>query len=409
MAKKQKKFKPKEVPTKHQLSRWQREKRIQRIIISVAAVFLVGVISYVGYSHYNNDVKPLHEIVIEVNDISFNMGYYVKMLDAQTRTVCALSKAFTSAQVRTYIEDAELMKQGANDLGIVVTTQEIDKEIEEGNELPNEKVYRDMVGAKLLGGKLWDYFDSQLPDKMEQARIQVMLVDGQNVANNMTAAIQSGGNFTALANDFSCNSKIQGDLGWLPEELMPSPLIWIVASSLEPGNVSSPTYDSSATKDVGYWLIEVTEKDEEKGIKARAILLGSRAEADEVKTKLGSGNFTSLAEEHSQHESKDNGGELGWLKQGDTGSDAFDRVAFELPLNEVSEPVKDESVQTKGGYWIVKVLDKGEHELSEEVKKGLSNNDFTQWFEEQRENNTINNYLDEKKKSWAAERVLEGR
>ena len=139
------------------------------------------------------------------------------------------------------------------------------------------------------------------------------------------------------------------------------------------------------------------------------MLLGSKAEAERVKAELVSRNFSSLAKEYSQHESKDEGGELDWLKQGDMGSEAFDEVAFNITANEVSEPVKDESVQTTGGYWIVKVVDRGERELEEKVKEGLIDNHFNDWFEEWQENSTIENLLDEEKKAWAVDRVLQGR
>ena len=257
--------------------------------------------------------------------------------------------------------------------------------------------------------KLSGYFASQLPDTMEQAHVQVMLVESQEMADAVMAKIESSGNFTALVDEFSCNPQIEGDLGWLPQELMPRASIGEVAFSLEPGE-SSKIYDQSATKNVGYWLIEVTDKNEEKGIKARAMLLGSEQEALEIKSKLDKGeDFAVLAKEYSQHGSKDDGGELGWLKQGDMNSETFDEIAFNLPLNSVSEPVKDESAQTEGGCWIAKVLQKGEHELSEEIKERLTSNDFAQWLQEQRENNTINNYLDEEKRAWAVDRVLKRR
>jgi len=409
LAKKQKKVKPREVPTKRQLSKWQRQTKIRRIIIIATAVFLGGILGYVGYSYYNGQIKPLREVVIEVNDNSFNMDYYVKLLDAQTRDMEPNYVYYMVDQVVRYIEDAELMKQGANSLGIVVTTQEIDEEINK-NELPNDKVYRDMIATSLLGEKLLeDYFGSQLPDTMEQAHIQVMLVESKEVANSVITKIGDNEDFATLVGEFSCNPQLGGDWGWLPKELMPNTLIADAAFSLEPGEVSQPIYDESATKSVGYWLIEVTDKDEE-GINARAILLGSEQEAQEVKAKLDSGeDFAQLAEEYSQHEaSKDDGGNLGWLKKGDM-SGTFDDLAFGLPLNEVSNPVKDESAQTKGGCWIVKVVEKGEHELGEEVKKMLTSNDFAEWLQEQKESSVINNYLDEEKKSWAIEKVLEGR
>ncbi|HUV46407.1 MAG TPA: peptidylprolyl isomerase, partial [Dehalococcoidia bacterium] len=310
--------------------------------------------------------------------------------------------------IARYIEDAELMRQEAKALDIVASREEIDTAIEE-KEYPNDNIYRDIVETEILYQKLSGYFDSALPDTMEQAHVQVMLVESQEMADAVMSKIESSGNFTALVDEFSCNPQIEGDLGWLPQELMPNSLIGEVAFSLEPGETSK-IYDESAIKNVGYWLIEVTDKNEEGGIKGRAMLLGSEQEALEIKSKLDKGeDFAVLAKEYSQHGSKDDGGELGWLKQGDMNSEAFDEIAFNLPLNSVSESVKDESVQTEGGCWIAKVLQKGEHELGEEIKERLTSNDFAQWLQEQRENNTINNYLDEEKRAWAVDRVLKRR
>jgi parvulin-like peptidyl-prolyl isomerase len=274
--------------------------------------------------------------------------------------------------------------------------------------LPKDKIYCDIVAVGLLGEKIQEYFASALPDTMEQAHVQVMLVESQEVADAVMAKIESSGNFTAPIDEFSCNSQTEGDLGWLPQELMPNPLIEELAFSIKPGELGK-VYDESTTKDIGYWLIEVTDKNEEKGIKVRAMLLGNKTEADEVKAKLAGGNFTALAKEYSQHDSKDDGGELGWLKQGDMNSETFDETAFSLPLNEISEPVQDKTIQTAGGYWIVKVLAREERELEEVAKTELVQKALNEWFQEQWESSIINDYIDAEKRAWAVNRVLKGR
>jgi len=374
LAKKQKKAIPERAPTKHQLSKWQRQTRIRRIVIIAAVVFLVGISSWVGYGYYEDRIKPFREVVIMVNDVPFTMEYYVKTLDAYTKGMAPEEIYYMAGDIAKMIADniiqAEVLRQGAKNLDIEVTTEEIDAKLEE-YELPNDRIYRDIISSDLLQENLKEeYFGPQLPDTMEQAHVQVMLAESEEVATELIAEIETGGNFTALAEEFSCNSSIEGDLGWLPRELMPNTLIADAAFNLTMGEISQPIYDETAAKNVGYWLIEVTGRQDEE-VEARAMLLGSEAEAERVKAELVGGNFSSLAGEHSQHESKDEGGELGWLKQGDIGSEAFDAVAFNITANEVSEPVKDESVQTAGGYWIVKVIDRGVHQLEEDVKEGL--------------------------------------
>jgi len=408
LAKKQKKATPKRVPTKHQLSKWQRQTKIRRIVIIAAVVFLAGILSWVGYEYYEDyKSNPMREVVIEVNGVPFTMENYVKTLDAYTEGVESQMVYYMTDRVANDIIQGELLRQGAKNLGIEVTPEEIDAGLVEYG-LPNDKVYQDIIRSVLLQGKLEEYLGFQLPNTMEQAHVQVMLVESEEVADEVITKIEAGGNFTALVEEFSCNSSIEGDLGWLPQELMPNTLIADAAFNLTPGGISQPIYDESATKNVGYWLIEVTDE-EDKKIKARAMLLGSEAEAEWVKDELVSENFSSLAKEYSQHESKDEGGELGWLEEGDMGSEAFDQVAFNITANEVSEPVEDESAQTTGGYWLVKVVDRGDHQLATDVREGLRDKRFNDWFEEWKENSTIENLLDEEKKERAVNKVLEGR
>jgi len=413
LAKKQKKATTKRTPTKHQLSKWQRQTKIRRIVIIAAAVFLAGILSWVGYESYKDyESNPAHEVVFEVNDVRFTMEYYLKILDAYTAGM-----NYTDIyQYADYIADMaaddiinnELQKQGAKNLGIEVTSEEIDASLQQYG-LPDNEAYRDIIEGVLLEQKLKEeYFGAKLNATMEQAHVQVMLAESQEVADEVITKVEAGGNFTALAEEFSCSSSIEGDLGWLPEELMPNTLIANAAFNDTVGDISQPIYDETATKDVGYWLIEVTGAQNET-INAQVMLLGSEAEAEQVKAELAAGgNFSALAGNYSQHESKTEGGKLDELKPGDMGSTAFDQVAFNLTANEVSEPVKDESVYTTGGYWLVNVVDRGNHELSDSVKQQLIDNHYNTWLAEWKENSTIENRLDPEKKSWAINQILAG-
>ena len=421
--------------------------KIRRIVIIAAVVFLAGIFSWVGYGLYQDyKSNPSREVAIEVNGVPFTVEYYVKMLDIyvdnyinftvntyldfymqaynatreetiQLLTSNAISDLsqntdniadMITGQVADDIINVELLRQGAKNLDIEVTSEEIDAKLAE-LEWPDERVYQDIIRSALLQEKLGEYFGSQLPDTMEQAHVQAMLVESQEVAIELIGEIEAGGNFTALVEEFSCNPWIEGDLGRLPRELMPNTLIADAAFNLTVGEISQPINDATATKDVGYWLIEVTDKHDEE-INALVMLLGSEAEAERVKAQLAAGgNFSALAMEYSQHESKTEGGGLGWLEKGDMGSETFDKVAFNLTDNEVSAPVKVESVQTTGGYWLVKVIERGEHELTTNAREGLIDKHLNDWFEELRENSTIENRLNKEKIEWAVSEVLRKR
>ena len=177
--------------------------RIRRIVIIAAVVFLAGILSWAGYGYYKDRVEPWREVVIKVNDVPFTMEYFVKVLDVYTQgmepeSIYSMANYIVNMVADNIIE-AELLRQGAKNLGIEVTSEEIDAGLKE-YELPNERVYRDMISATLLQEKLEEeYFGSQLPGTMEQAHVQVMLVESQEVATELIAEIEAGGNFTALA------------------------------------------------------------------------------------------------------------------------------------------------------------------------------------------------------------------
>ena len=419
---------------------------MRRIVIIAATVFLVGIGLWVGISEIGNRRArnaPLREVVIEVNGVPFTMEYFLDTLDIyvgnyisttvntyldfymqasnytreeaiQELTSSAIYDLSQNAdnigdmitdQVADDIVNAELMRQGAEDLGIEVTTEEIEARLTEYG-LPNDRAYQDLIRATLLQEKLGEYFDPGLNATMEQAHVQVMFVESEEVADEVTASVESGGNFTALAGEFSRNSTVEGDLGWLPRELMPTTLIANAAFNLTPGETIHRIHDTTATKNIGYWLIEVTGT-QNATIDALVMLLGSQSEAERVKAELASGGtFSTLAESYSQHESKTNGGKLDGLIRGDMGSIAFDEVAFNLTVNEVSEPVKDELVQTFGGYWLVRVVDRGNHELEDAVREELINTYFNDWLEDWSEQSAIEILLDAEKKQWAVSQIL---
>ena len=105
-------------------------------------------------------------------------------------------------------------------------------------------------------------------------------------------------------------------------------------------------------------------------IKARHILVKTEEEAKTVKDELTKGgNWDELAKKYSTDKSNaSRGGDLGLFPRGRMVPE-FDEVAFSLPLNEISNPVK-----TQFGYHLIKVEEKKAAELQtlEQVEKSVT-------------------------------------
>jgi foldase protein PrsA len=139
---------------------------------------------------------------------------------------------------------------------------------------------------------------------------------------------------------------------------------------------------------------------EAEQVKASHILVADEATANEIKQKLADGaDFAELAKEYSTDEgTKENGGELGFFAKG-TMVTEFDDVAFTLPVNEISDPVK-----TDYGYHIIKVEEKKEAkeanfddskaEIKETLIEQKLETEYSTWLEEKQQDYDIENSLE---------------
>ena len=421
LTKKRKIEKPKREVTRRQLSHWQQQRRRERIIRGIGIFIIVAVLGIMGVGWYISQYQPLHQTVIKVNDAKFNMDYYVKMLKLYGGGQPSYYIYGLAGEVVKVIERNELVRQGAMELGISVSNKEVDKELK-SYDPPLSKDYRDVVKAELLISKLRDeYFDQQVPLFTEQRHIMAMLLESESQVTEVRARLQNGENFTELAEELSLDyltKADKGDLDWHPQDVLAELLATSIpgeyAFSSDVGVLSQPIYDEEMIKGMGYWLIEVLEMQEEsEEAHVRAILLGSKEQAQAVRTSLGAGkDFASLAKELSQHDvSKEDGGDLGWLTSGMM-SPAFDEFVFNCEVGTLSEPIRDDMVVTTGGYWLLMVLDKDDNrQISDDDRdllKAMALNEWVLALWDDPENEVDDSYLDDEKKAWAVEKAMEG-
>jgi len=179
--------------------------------------------------------------------------------------------------------------------------------------------------------------------------------------------------------------------------------------------LSQPVYDEEISKGVGYWLVKVLDRnEEEEETHVQLMLLGSEAEAQQVTGRLEAGeDFATLAKEFSQLAGvEENEGEYS-LVPGMI-SPVMDEFVFdpETELETLSEPIRDETIATEGGYWLIEVVAEDEDRRIEvEDRDWLKAKALNEWVSslwEDPENEVDDSYLDDEKKAWAIEQAMRG-
>lgn len=346
------------------------------------------------------------------------MDYYTEMLSYFIKGVNSTQASLMADMVLGSIIRNELVIQYSPDFGITISDDEIAEELKK-LDVPNNEVRRDAYAADTLSQRLLsEYFDSLIPEKVTQVKVQALCTEKLDDAKEIIKRLDEGEEFEALAEELSVEpitKANKGDLGWLPQDYtgaawseLADSRLESIAFRLEPGTLSDPVYDPDVSKNGGYWIIEVIEREGDESSHIRGILAGSMEKANEIKTSLEQGeDFAELAETLSEHQrSAEYGGDLDWISK-DFGDKVLAELAFTLEPGTVSEPTFDETVPTDGAYWLVKVIEKEEErEIEPEVRDTINNEAFFNWLEQKEQESTIEYLLTEEQKTWAIEKVL---
>ena len=270
MARKTKSPLPREV-TKRRLARWQQERRRRRITIGIGALVIVAILVIIGYGVYATIIAPGKERVATVGDKHLTVVQY--------ETTLRLSPTLQTSAEDTLMAlvNFELIRQGAEELGIEVTDGEIIQELRESftgegeEELTDEELlrrynetlkylrvsseqFKEALATQVLAQKIEEHVKGEVPDVGElipHVHLQAIVVTTEEEAGNVTERLEGGEDFASLAAEYE-----GGDMGWVPQGML-SLEIEKFAFSPESGNVTK--YFATVE---GYSIIQVLETEE---------------------------------------------------------------------------------------------------------------------------------------------------
>ncbi len=387
----------------HATSRIERQAKIQRWLVIGSAVFVGAIALVVGIGLFVDRVAPRNEVVLKVNGRQFTLGYYVDALKTYSAGLTPVQLAAVTDSLSNQIARQEVIRQGAAAEGIVPSTSEIKEELQRQRIADNDAT-RDMAAATLASAALRERYRAALPTTMEQVRFEIMLVESRPVAAEVEAAVARGEPLANLVEVYSANAAIPVTQEYVPLELLANADVANMCRTLDPGQ-SAIVLDENTVKTVGYWLIEVVDRDDDGSILPRVMLLGTLEEANAAKARLATEDFATVAKDVSQYTTTDDTAELGWLTKEDVVSAAFNKAALALELNTVSDPVRDPEANTRGGYWFVRLLDRSVQTLSATNAESLAAQSVNEWYTALADVAVTEIDLSAEQKSWAIEQI----
>jgi len=217
----------------------------------------------------NGQVIPLQEYDNQINQAMSYLNQQ-QSFDASTPEGQA-AIAQLRRQVLGWMIDQALIEQAASKAGVTVTDDKVDAEIARliGNDAAKfdewlkangltRDTFRVQLQRELLSAALQEHVVGSMPTTVEQAHVRHILLASEADAMDVLLKLRSGGDFAALAKQYSqdkATSETGGDLGFFPRGVMPIE-IEAVAFALNPGQTSG-----IVKTDFGHHIIQVVERD----------------------------------------------------------------------------------------------------------------------------------------------------
>lgn len=336
-----------------------REISFRQIISIIILTLIVTVFVFFGY---NNMEQVGMGSAIEVDDTSVSIAEYqrewtrIDSMYAQFRQALGSSsqqKEFIKNQVVDSLVTQEMTHRVTKQLGIQVTPEEIVQVIIQDFPVFQEKgrFQRDRYEGVLKANQLKPAeFERQIAKEKAYKRA-VLMFEMALQPTTQEAALEA--KLEKLKKNVEFVSWETGDI--IKKQSIP---LSKTLERLQDGQFLKQVQDEFEQKKTG-----LGQKEQ---VKARHILIKTEpgnsdseakalAKIKEIQARLAKEDFGQLAKEFSQDEgSKVQGGDLGFFARGAMVPE-FEKTAFSLNPNQVSEPVK-----TNFGYHLIQVLEKKE-------------------------------------------------
>ncbi|MDP2661079.1 MAG: peptidylprolyl isomerase [Dehalococcoidia bacterium] len=373
---KKSKIVPQRVPTKRQLSRWQREERVRRITLISAAVAIFIIVAIPVFGFTREYVLKGRETVARVNQSTLNLSDFAKLLgvrgfliDNQISSLQRITGGQSSSQLQSSIQNLQQLR----------------------SELPDQ-VVQDWISEQLMQAEASRLGISVSPDEVtasirsqfdpayaQSQEAQPTSTPGQGAQPSPTPGQQplTDQQFQAQYQDFL---KQAGTSDALYRSLVEDPLLRVRLEDHLVKDVQSPSPQ----------------------VHLLAIIVGTESDANQVLDRLHQGeDFAQVAQEVSlDQQSADNGGDLGWTPRGLMDQSLEDAV-FSAKAGDLGGPI-----EASQGYVVFRVAERDDSRVVdpatlEKMKAAL----LARWLVQAEDGNQVSRLLTSDMITWAGKQA----
>ena len=232
-----------------------------------------------------------------------------------------------------------------------------------------------LVNSDASASDAFDYNISHILISVPANATQQDIEAARTRINEIHDRLEAGEDFArlAVATSHAQTALEGGSLGWRKGAQLPT-LFSDLVVRMQPGDFSEPIQSSGGFQIVRLNDMRGAERTMVDQLHVRHILLRPNEILDEAAAQqkiigiraqiAGGDDFATVARAVSEDPaSASDGGDLGWLSPGDTVPE-FEEALAELPLNELSQPLK-----TRFGWHLIEVLERRSYDTTDEVKR----------------------------------------
>lgn len=249
----------------------------------IASVVIAIILIIVGVFYYQERIAPFHQPIITVDNISINMGYFLK----RTRLAGADPMRMLDSLAREQVIKLEAPRYVGE-----ISAEDVDQAMRYASNTTSESEFKawyrqtlnesglsdsefkDITRTSLLSALLHEYLAERVPTVAEQIHLHAIILETYEDAEKTRARWEAGEDFADLAREVSLDSSSSengGDLGWFPRGVLDYSIEYAafdlstdnVSESLAYYDVSDTLSDTSSTESTEplYWyLLMVSEK-----------------------------------------------------------------------------------------------------------------------------------------------------